>query len=185
MITQCALAPYARVSSDLTDKVRIYLLRHGETDLNALGVLQGSIEEPLNGVGRQQAQDAARVLSKLGIERIISSPQSRARQTADIVAEVLHINIEENALLRERDWGIYEGRPLGERNEEGAGVERLSNLNARAHQAFESITNDLATPCLMVTHSGLIKALLTQLCRRTPDVIHNGEIIQLVPHRNA
>ncbi|MGM0616485.1 MAG: histidine phosphatase family protein, partial [Pseudomonadota bacterium] len=48
MITQCALAPYAKVNSDPTDKARIYLLRHGETDLNALGVLQGSIEEPLN-----------------------------------------------------------------------------------------------------------------------------------------
>lgn len=185
MITQCALAPYAKVNSDPTDKAHIYLLRHGETDLNALGVLQGSIEEPLNDVGRRQAQDAARVLAGLGIERIISSPQSRARQTADIVAEVLHLNIEENVLLRERDWGIYEGRPIGERNEEGAGVELLANLNARACQAFESITGDLAAPCLVVTHSGFIKALLTQLCGHTPDVIHNGEIIQLEPHRNA
>ncbi|XGA80467.1 histidine phosphatase family protein [Halomonas sp. CH40] len=180
MITQCALSADANVTNYPTNNAHIYLLRHGETDLNALGVLQGSIEEPLNAVGRKQAQDAAFELSGLGIGRIISSPQIRARQTADIVAEVLHLSIEENALLRERDWGIYEGKPRCERSEEGAGVEPLSSLNARAYQAFESIAGELSTSCLVVTHSGLIKALLIQLCGNAPDVIHNGEIIQIV-----
>lgn len=180
MITQCALSADANVTNYPTNNAHIYLLRHGETDLNAQGVLQGSIEEPLNAVGRKQAQDAALELSQLGIGRIISSPQIRARQTADIVAEVLHLSIEENALLRERDWGIYEGQPRCERSEEGAGVEPLSSLNARAYQAFESIAGELSTSCLVVTHSGLIKALLIQLCGNAPDVIHNGEIIQIV-----
>lgn len=180
MITQCALSADANVTNYPTNNAHIYLLRHGETDLNAQGVLQGSIEEPLNAVGRKQAQDAALELSQLGIGRIISSPQIRARQTADIVAEVLHLSIEENALLRERDWGIYEGKPRCERSEEGAGVEPLSSLNARAYQAFESIAGELSTSCLVVTHSGLIKALLIQLCGNAPDVIHNGEIIQIV-----
>lgn len=185
MITQCALSADANVTNYPTNNAHIYLLRHGETDLNALGVLQGSIEEPLNAVGRKQAQDAALELSELGIGRIISSPQIRARQTADIVAEVLHLSIKENALLRERDWGIYEGRPIGERDETGAGVELLSHLNARACQAFESITADLTAPCLVVAHSGLIKALLAQLCGQAPDVVRNGEIIQLMAQRNA
>lgn len=180
MITQCALSADANVTNYPTNNAHIYLLRHGETDLNAQGVLQGSIEEPLNAVGRKQAQDAALELSQLGIGQIISSPQIRARQTADIVAEVLHLSIEENALLRERDWGIYEGKPRCERSEEGAGVEPLSSLNARAYQAFESIAGELSTSCLVVTHSGLIKALLIQLCGNAPDVIHNGEIIQIV-----
>lgn len=180
MITQYTLSSEANVTYNPTDKVPVYLLRHGETDLNARGVLQGSIEEPLNAVGRQQAQAAAQTLSGLGIARIVSSPQSRARQTADIVAAVLHSSIEENALLRERDWGIYEGKPRCERSEEGAGVEPLSSLNARAYQAFESIAGELSTSCLVVTHSGLIKALLIQLCGNAPDVIHNGEIIQIV-----
>lgn len=180
MITQCALSADANVTNYPANNAHIYLLRHGETDLNALDVLQGSIEEPLNAVGRQQAQDAAFELSGLRIGRIISSPQIRARQTADIVAKVLHLSIEENALLRERDWGIYEGKFRCERSEEGAGVEHISSLNARAHQAFESIAGDLSTSSLMVTHSGLIKALLIQLCGNAPDVIHNGEIIQIV-----
>ncbi|TVM06002.1 MAG: histidine phosphatase family protein [Halomonas sp.] len=185
MITQYTLSSEANVTYNPTDKVPVYLLRHGETDLNARGVLQGSIEEPLNAVGRQQAQAAAQTLSGLGIARIVSSPQSRARQTADIVAAVLHSSIEENALLRERDWGIYEGRPIGERDETGAGVELLSHLNSRACQAFESITADLTAPCLVVAHSGLIKALLAQLCGQAPDVVRNGEIIQLMAQRNA
>lgn len=185
MITECMLAAKTRIKAYPTNQARIYLLRHGETGLNALGVLQGSIEEPLNAVGRQQAQAAAQTLSGLGIERIISSPQRRARQTADIVAEKLHLSITEDTLLRERDWGIYEGRPLCERSEEGAGVEPFSSVLARAYQSFEHIITGSPTPCLAVAHSGLIKALLVQLCGHTPDVIHNGEIIQLIPHDNV
>jgi len=185
MITQHTLSSEANDAYNPADKVPVYLLRHGETGLNALGVLQGSIEEPLNAVGRQQAQAAAQTLSGLGIARIVSSPQSRARQTADIVAEKLHLSITEDTLLRERDWGIYEGRPLCERSEEGAGVEPFSSVLARAYQAFEHIVAGSPTPCLVVAHSGLIKALLVQLCGHTPDVIHNGEIIQLIPHGNV
>ena len=180
MITQSPLKTHVSAENPALESGKIYLLRHGETHLNALGVLQGSIEEPLNAKGRMQAQKAAATLAGCGIVRIVSSPQSRARQTAEIVAETLGLNIEEHPLLRERDWGEFEGKLRVERCEVGQGVEPIEALNHRAYQGFTDIINDPHYPCLIVTHSGWIKSLLSQACEKTPDTIYNGEVIQLV-----
>lgn len=179
MITEYSLSTAPTTPGRPTKDVCVYLLRHGETDLNALGVLQGSIEAPLNTKGEQQAQQAASHLINRGITRIVSSPQLRARQTASAVAEKLNLTIEENPLLRERDWGIHEGKPRSDRSDEGAGVEPYTALSQRAQLAFNDITSGLTEPCLMVSHSGLIKALLKQIVGNAPDVIHNGEVIKI------
>lgn len=160
-------------------KGSIYLVRHGETDLNAKGVLQGSLEAPLNARGKQQALHSGQLLEGLGITKIVSSPQIRARETAEIISKHLNITIEENALLRERDWGIYEGKFRDERDDTGEGVEPREKLNARALRAYIDITSNLTSPCAIVTHSGLIKTLLMQLTGSAPSEIQNGEIIKI------
>jgi broad specificity phosphatase PhoE len=72
---------------------RITLLRHGESSGNAQGVYQGHAEFDLTERGRAQSRALATCWQDKGIEftQIISSPQSRARQTAEIIAEMLSI----------------------------------------------------------------------------------------------
>lgn len=154
-----------------------YLLRHGETDLNLQGVLQGSIDAPLNDTGRAQARAAAGALAGRGIRRIVASPQKRARHTADIVAQVLGLAVEEHPDLRERDWGVHEGRLRDDRVDHGDGVEPYAELQMRATVAFADITRPCIFPCLIVTHSGVIKALLDGLGAPVPATIGNCDVV--------
>ena len=63
----------------------IYILRHGETALNAKGVMQGWLDEPLNENGRKLALLSGRAMKGLRFDRCISSPLVRATETADII----------------------------------------------------------------------------------------------------
>lgn len=163
-----------------------YLLRHGETDLNAEGVLQGSIDAELNDHGRHQAAQAADVFRSIKLTDIISSPQKRALLTAETVAEVVGLPVGTNALLRERNWGEFEGKLRLSRLDDGEGVESLSELHARARQALRDVFSQHGGAPLVVTHSGLIKAMLTVLNCSVPDKLKNCEIIRLtVPLTSA
>ena len=98
--------------------MKIYAVRHGQTDMNAKGRIQGSKSDlPLNKTGRKQALDAAKSLSDKGIGLIVTSPMKRAMETAGIIAEQLKIAGSKMVIgtrLRERDFGDYEGRLMSE-----------------------------------------------------------------------
>lgn len=90
-----------------------YIFRHGETELNSLGRMQGSgMDYPLNPLGREQAFDLAQKLRRKNLQIIYSSPLLRARQTAEIVARELNISVEVEYNLRECFYGKAEGEAL-------------------------------------------------------------------------
>ena len=157
----------------------LYLMRHGETDLNAAGVLQGSIDAPLNARGLAQAREAVDGLAALGLARLVSSPQRRARQTADVIAAALALPVDEIADLRERDWGIYEGHLRAGRAENGTGVEPAAALGARALAALAAIAPEPGVPVLAVSHGGLIRALIAALGFAPPEAVANCAVIRL------
>ena len=91
---------------------RVCVVRHGETDWNTAGVLQGWIDVPINEVGRQQALEHAATLADAGFSRIYSSPLGRALETAEIIAR--HLQLPEptcHAGLKERNFGEIQGIP--------------------------------------------------------------------------
>ena len=88
----------------------IILVRHGQTDENVSGKISGQGPAPLNARGRQQAEATAGVLKDLGVDRILTSPVLRARQTADILAEHLQVETEDVDDLREVEYGDWEGK---------------------------------------------------------------------------
>ncbi len=92
--------------------MKIYLVRHGQTDYNLRNLLQGSTDNPLNETGRQQARHLARVLADVPFEVIYSSPLKRALETAEIIREsnVNRPPILLDERLREIDMGEWEGR---------------------------------------------------------------------------
>ena len=100
--------------------MNILLLRHGETEWNREGRLQGHRDVPLNANGRLQVSRAAEILAGLypDIERIISSPLSRALESAEIVAGKLKYekaDIILEPILMERSFGVGEGMTAAER----------------------------------------------------------------------
>ena len=90
--------------------MKIIAIRHGETDWNAEGRVQGASDIPLNEKGREQARITADVLQSHKIDVIVSSTLKRAVETAEIIAGKLNVsNIVSYDLLRERNFGDYEG----------------------------------------------------------------------------
>jgi hypothetical protein len=102
------------------DSVRIYLCRHGETENNRLGVVQGArIDPPINTRGRAQAQRLGEALSRAATKPSIflHSPLLRARQTTELAASALSRapSIKVEASLAEVDFGpVAEGQPVAE-----------------------------------------------------------------------
>jgi probable phosphoglycerate mutase len=88
------------------------IARHGETDWNAAGILQGWIDVPLNATGRQQSVEMAQVLAACGFARIWSSPLVRALDTARAIAAQLGLSAPAcHDGLKERNFGVFQGIP--------------------------------------------------------------------------
>lgn len=88
-----------------------FFVRHGETDWNKERRVQGqSSDIPLNETGKAQARHAGKILSQENIDLVISSDLSRARDTAKIIAEATGAELSVDSKLRERSYGILEGK---------------------------------------------------------------------------
>lgn len=88
---------------------RAFLLRHGATDWNRQGRTQGHSDIELNDEGIRQSQDAAQRLRDSGAVALYSSDLSRAMRTAEIVGDVLGLQVQKVPALREIDEGDWEG----------------------------------------------------------------------------
>ena len=88
-------------------------MRHGKTEMNMKNICVGSIDEPINERGKQQADEAARMFLASGeiIDLIVSSLMVRHLQTAGILSRVLGVPIRINERLRERNVGELQGSP--------------------------------------------------------------------------
>jgi broad specificity phosphatase PhoE len=85
----------------------LILVRHGETDWNAQQRWQGHSDTALNDAGREQARRLAAQLD--GVDALYSSDLARARETAEILAERIGVDIRFDERLRERGFGAWEG----------------------------------------------------------------------------
>lgn len=88
----------------------LILLRHGQTASNAAGLLLGRGDPPLTELGRRQAERLARAKGVASALRVISSPLTRTRQTAELLGPP--VTVDERWI--EIDYGAYEGTPLGD-----------------------------------------------------------------------
>ena len=96
----------------MSEKRALYLIRHGETEWNLEGRLQGGKDSSLTALGRQQASGIAISLKAGPPSLILSSPLGRARKTAEIIAKALDISIEKDDRLGELRFGAAEGLTL-------------------------------------------------------------------------
>jgi len=105
----------------MPDRPPVYFVRHGETDWNRQGLIQGWIDIPLNGKGHGQAQAVAAALADLSgfspTFNFVVSPLLRARQTMGYIAESLGLEAQQIAIdpaIKELGFGIWEGKPFWE-----------------------------------------------------------------------
>ncbi len=148
----------------------ICLVRHGQTDWNINTLLQGVTDVPLNDTGRMQAKEVGAYLKEYDPEwdLILSSPLSRARETAEIIKE--SINFEKEIITipdaRERCFGDLEGGELNQamydKLEKGhPGVETMEELYSRAKKTILGIVEKYSgNKILLVSHAQFIKAAM-------------------------
>lgn len=107
--------PSACSGNERPPAAQLCVVRHGETDWNSQGILQGWSDVPLNAVGRRQARAMAAEFVRAGFAAIWSSPLIRARATAEIIAPLLRLPPPRcHAGLMERNFGIFQGVPKAE-----------------------------------------------------------------------
>ena len=97
--------------------MKIFITRHGRTDWNDLGKLQGQTNTELNDIGRQQAKDTGEQIKNEKIDLIIASPLKRAKETAEIINQNFNVDIIEDDRIMERTYNELEGITFDERKE--------------------------------------------------------------------
>ena len=87
---------------------RLVLWRHGLTDYNVAGRIQGRVDIPLNDAGLAQASAVAPAIAAMEPTAIVSSPLGRARQTADVLSAAVGVDVRVDDALMERSFGMWE-----------------------------------------------------------------------------
>ncbi len=165
------------------------LVRHGQTDWNAQRRLQGATDIPLNDVGRAQARDAVAVLSTHKWDAVVSSPLSRAAETADLIAEGLRLSdVRRVPELTERSFGRAEGMTAGPELEAlripggFQGAESEDEAALRGLTALEELAEEFSgRRVLVIAHGTLLRVSLSRAIGRTLHSIENA-VLNLAHH---
>ena len=153
----------------------LLLVRHGETDWNADGRLQGQTDRPLSDYGRRQARELAEQLAEEKLEAIYASDLARARETAEIVGERLGLPVLLEPDLREKDWGTWEGLTSVERDRVEFAGESTEAHQERILRALRRISERHPGDgrVLVVTHGGSMRRVQTAALGLALPVVEN------------
>lgn len=88
-----------------------YIVRHGQTEWNLNGLIQGHADSPLTLLGEEQARNVAKELQHVKFDIIFSSDLLRAKRTAEIINLERKLAVQTSKQLREKMYGKYEGKP--------------------------------------------------------------------------
>ncbi|CAA9399136.1 MAG: Phosphoglycerate mutase family protein [uncultured Ramlibacter sp.] len=159
------------------EATRIIAVRHGETSWNANARIQGQTDIGLNDTGRWQARRVGQALAGEPISAVYSSDLGRAQETAQSIAEVTGIPVVPHEGLRERSFGMFEGKTFDEIHETWPdhaqnwrkripeweppeGGESLVQLRARVTRTLEALASrHPGQQIVVVAHGGVLDAL--------------------------
>ena len=155
--------------------MKVYVVRHGQTDWNLEGKMQGKTDIELNQEGIEQAKIISEKINEYNIDLIVSSPLKRTSKTAEIINEKLKCDIILNKGLEERCFGIFEGKVRKDIqdeiinshvidnyyiNKDYGEVEPIQELCGRVWGLLDELKNDYNDKnILLVTHSGTSRAI--------------------------
>lgn len=161
---------------------KIYLIRHGETELNKLGVLLGHTDNELNELGIKQAKSLSIAFKEIELDVIISSPLKRALETANSIAKEKNLGIIIAEDLKEINFGIWEGKSYkqiirsspkewekrGENWIDFSPVngEMFNSFYSRVSNAIKDISKSYkGQKIAIITHDGVMKVIITRLLK--------------------
>lgn len=168
------------------------LVRHGQTNFNLTGLIQGRIDNPLNQNGRKQAYDAASKLKDINLKfnKMAASPLSRALETAFIINNELNIesHIYIDPLFVERDFSYFDGVQVKDAFAEisnsvpSEGYETDEEIIIRVKSAIKKLYNKYKDDnVILCTHSHFIKSVLIMIDNNKYDffnfLLENGNIV--------
>lgn len=163
----------------------IYVVRHGQSVANAMGVEAGQSNSPLTDFGRKQAEELSLALKNIHFDGIYSSDLSRAEETAKMAAQGKGLEVRTEISLRERNFGSWQTKPItdyeaarNEALEKNSSLTQEEKLKIKLDKYFESdaelierftgvlrqiAADNLGKTVLVVGHSSMMKALLVSL----------------------
>lgn len=157
---------------------RVLIWRHGRTEWNATGRMQGQTDVPLDEVGVEQATQAAPLLAAEGPDAIVSSDLQRARRTADALAAVTGLTVGVDPRLRETGFGPWQGMTQPEVAERWpveyarwkrgdapgvAGIETPAEVVTRARAALDDALAATDGTLVLVCHGGTARRAVQAL----------------------
>lgn len=148
--------------------MKLFVLRHGETNENITGMMQGDMDTVLNEKGCNQALSVRDKVLENNIDLVISSPKKRAIKTAELAAPNIPLILDDR--LRSRNHGEFEGMRRDEinindywnikKNNQYIKAESVKDLFDRVESLLKDVKekyNDKNV--LLVTHSGIVRIL--------------------------
>jgi len=146
----------------------LYLIRHGQTELNAAGLLRGQLDPPLDATGRTEAAELGNAFANVPLVAVVTSPLRRATQTAETLAPGVPLHIE--AGLADRDYGPWAGAAAEDvvgrfGSLDGApGIEPAPVFTERVSTAVRAIADRWkAGPVAVVAHDAVNRHVLAAL----------------------
>ncbi|MFN4243360.1 MAG: histidine phosphatase family protein [Tepidisphaerales bacterium] len=151
----------------------VLLIRHGQTDANAAGVIQGQLPTSLNNLGRAQALCVARALQarRPPVTRLLSSPLPRAVETAQLIGQTLGLSTGIDDRWAERHFGSLQGQPSDVRrvmthggvSGETDDAEPKAVFDRRVAEALQELGVPGDEVTAVVSHGGVIGSVVRQL----------------------
>jgi broad specificity phosphatase PhoE len=184
----------------------IYIVRHGETHGNVRQIITGHYNSRLTEKGKEQAKAVGEKLRNIKFAKIFSSDLTRAKHTAGIIAEINNLEHEINPILREKFFGIYEGKPIPTywkttkpQYEIFQKLSKTEKLNFHFHESIESdsevilrwkqfiskiIKDHMGDNIVVVSHGSFMRALLfhldfTDYTRSKTEIVENTGFIAI------
>lgn len=178
--------------------MRLIIVRHGITDFNVQGIMQGLQGKSLNQEGRLQAQKLARRLKKEKIDYVYTSDLSRAVETAqEVVQYHPHLSLIYSSQIRERSYGIYDGKHRDlylaawkktavtyfEFKPEGG--ESIIEAQQRALQFYQTLfVKHRQETVLLVSHGSFIRTLIAVMLHESSNY-SDAEYFKSGPHNTG
>ncbi len=166
--------------------MKLYVLRHGETDYNKEGRFQGQNNISLNEEGKKQAQETRKELQNIKFDKVFVSPLKRTIETAKIVVPNYKIEIDNRII--ERSFGKLEGKksiPDYEERIKEFEIESIEELEKRVECFIKEILNEVQKDqnILVVTHGGVAQIINKMLEKKYNEInfkdfiLKNGKYI--------
>ncbi|MCA1054433.1 histidine phosphatase family protein [Rossellomorea aquimaris] len=146
----------------------ICIVRHGQTDWNLKGKLQGQTDIPLNETGRKQAGECREFLKDMDWDVVVTTSLKRAKETAEIINESLGLPLLEMDQFKERSFGEGEGMTREAREEkypgfQFPGMETREELHDRIEDGLQQILKQFpGKKVLLVSHGAVIHAMINR-----------------------